>query len=191
MKGCAARIGSLLNYADIARDCDISLNTAKSWISVLEFSYIIKLLYPYYRNFNKRVIKSPKLYFYRSGEDLVSHPMRGHLFESFVLSECFKYFFHRGVISPPLYFWRDVQGHEIDLLLECSFDFVIPVEIKSRVTLSEDFFKGLREWIAMDPSQKSLGFSVIYAGKEDQSTTLGNLFSWKNIADFLDTLRLV
>jgi Predicted ATPase (AAA+ superfamily) len=103
LKLCAARVGNVINYADLARDADISPNTAKAWLSILEASYVIKFLYPYYRNFNKRVIKSPKLYFYdtalvcsllgiTSEQDLQMHPFRGALFESFAIAELYKYF---------------------------------------------------------------------------------------------------
>lgn len=107
LKLCAARVGNLINYAELARDADLSPHTAKAWLSILEASYIIKLLYPYYKNFNKRVIKSPKLYFYdsslacsllgiKTAEELAIHPLKGPLFESLVITEMFKYSYNNG-----------------------------------------------------------------------------------------------
>lgn len=197
IKVCAARVGSILNYTDIARDCDISLNTAKAWISVLESSYIIKLLYPYHKNFNKRVIKSPKLYFYdtaiicallgiRNKEGLNIHPMRGHIFESFIVSELFKYAFNINQI-PAVYFWRDVKGHEIDVIIEKSFDSLIPLEIKSRMTYSDDFFKGLNTWEKIS-EQKEVPSYVIYAGKENWKKKQGEVFSWENLFSCLNQI---
>ncbi|MBM3197633.1 MAG: ATP-binding protein [Chlamydiae bacterium] len=190
VKVCAARVGSIVNYADIARDCDISLNTAKSWISILESSYIIKLLYPYHRNFNKRVIKSPKLYFYDTGiicallgikteEELSIHPVRGHIFESFILSEIYKQYFHQGQ-TPSLFFWRDVQGHEVDCIIEKNFQKMIPIEIKSRMTVSGDFFHGLKDWKRITEQSDSDAF-VIYAGKEEMSSSAGSVVPWLHL----------
>ncbi len=197
LKLCAARIGNLLNYAQIARDANISPNTAKAWISILEASYIIKLLYPYYKNFNKRVIKSPKLYFYdtglacsllgiKSAEELHFHPIRGALFEVFAVSEMYKYNFNHNKL-PQIYFWRDVQGHEIDCVIEKSFDQIIPVEIKSRRTVTNAFFKGLLDWqkITKQPDVQSY---VVYAGKENLIRKKGHLYGWNAIAEMLHTI---
>lgn len=189
VKMCAARVGSILNYADIARDCDISLNTAKSWISILESSYIIKLVYPYYKNFNKRVIKSPKIYFYDTGiicallgiknaEELKISPMRGHIFESFVMSEFFKYYFNHNQ-PPAIYFWRDIKGHEIDCIIEIMYDVTAPIEIKSRMTISNDFFKALKEWEAI--VEKKSSSYVVYAGEDNHLTSNGQIFSWRSL----------
>ena len=190
IKICAARVGSLLNYADLARDCEISLNTAKAWISILEASYIIKLLYPYHKNFNKRIIKSPKIYFYDTGlvcsllgirneENFDIHPMKGHIFESLIISEIFKYGFNLGQ-SFSCFFWRDVQGHEIDLIFEKSFNDLIPIEIKSRMTFSSDFFKGLKNWAHIS-GQKDIQNYVIYAGQDLWNLSDGLVFPWNKI----------
>ncbi len=120
----------------IANDCDISPHTAKGRISVLETSNVVKHLSPYYKNNNKRVIKSPKLYFYdsslvcslleiRAQEELHIYPIRGALFESFMVSELFKYSYNHNE-KPQIYFWRDLRGHEIDVIIEKSFDKTIP-----------------------------------------------------------------
>lgn len=194
LKLCAARVGNLVNYSDLARDCDISPNTAKAWLSILETSFIIKLLSPYYKNFNKRVIKSPKLYFYdsalvcallniRTADELSIHPIRGALFESFAISEMFKYNFNNNEV-PAIYFWRDTQGHEIDAIIEKSFGVVVPVEIKARKTVINDFFKGLVDWAAIT-EQSDVQSYVIYSGDENMKQKKGHIFSWRTIADLL------
>ena len=190
LKLCAARVGNLVNYSDLARDCDISPNTAKAWLSILETSFIVKLLSPYYKNFNKRVIKSPKLYFYdsalvcallniRTVEELSLHPIRGALFESFAISEMFKYNFNNNEV-PAIYFWRDTQGHEIDAVIEKSFGFVIPVEIKARKTVVNDFFKGLVDWSVIT-EQSDVPSYVIYSGSENMKQKKGHIFTWFSI----------
>lgn len=194
---CAARVGNLINYSDLARDCDISPNTAKAWLSVLETSFIIKLLYPYYKNFNKRVIKSPKLYFYdpalvctllniKTFEELLIHPIRGALFESFAISELFKYYFNHNE-RPSLYFWRDSQGHEIDAIIEKTFGTVIPIEIKSRKTVTDEFFKGLKNWSEIT-EQKDTPSYVIYNGDQMQYRKKGNLFPWNDIESLMNSI---
>jgi len=197
VKLCAARTGNLVNYAEIARDADISPNTAKAWISILETSYIIKMLSPYYKNFNKRIIKSPKLYFYDSGlvcsllgiknaEELNIHPMRSHIFESMIISEFFKYSYNQGEI-PSLFFWRDVQGHEIDCVIEKSLMEIVPVEIKARMTVTHDFFKGLIDWQEIS-QQKNIDSYVVYAGREDLIRKHGKIFAWNHTRKMLQEI---
>ena len=187
---CAARVGNILNYAEIARDCDISPNTAKAWLSVLEASYIIKLLQPYYNNFNKRVIKSPKLYFYDTGlvcsllgirdaQELYTHPMRNSIFETFVISELFKYYYNSALV-PQIYFWRDIQGHEIDCIIEKSYNKLIPIEIKSGMTVNADFFKGLLEWNTISGQSGEIAY-IVYAGSTNQHRKNGEILAWNNI----------
>ncbi len=171
---CAGRTGQILNLSGLATDAGVTHNTAKSWISVLEAGFLIFLLPPHFQNFSKRLIKSPKLYFFDTGlcsrllaiqdaHQLNSHPMRGAVFESFVISEYAKTRFHQG-LSEPLYYWRDRSGNEIDLLID-SGQSLQPIEIKSGATLNRDFFKGLRHWLhlaggaAEDPT-------LIYGGNE-------------------------
>lgn len=196
VKLCAARVGNLINYSDLARDCDISPNTAKAWLSILETSYIIKLLYPYYKNFNKRVIKSPKLYFYdtaivcsllgiKTTEDLALSTFKGGIFESFVISEMYKYHYNH-VMQPNIYFWRDVQGHEIDCVIEKSFTEVIPVEIKARKTIQEDFFKGLQDWQSI--SEQQVPSYIVYSGDENQTRKYGKIYAWDKIANLLHAI---
>ncbi len=152
---CAGRNGQLLNMSSLAVDCGITHPTVKSWLSVLEASFLIKLLQPHHRNFNKRLVRSPKLYFLdtgllcyllriRSAEELRHHAMRGGVFESHVLSELIKNRLNRG-LEPDLYFWRDSAGLEVDFLLE-SGDTLTPIEAKSGTTMTSDFLDGLKRW---------------------------------------------
>ena len=128
LKMCAARCGQLINLSGLASDCGISHNTAKEWISILEAGYILFRVAPYFNNLGKRLVKTPKLYFYDSGlatyllgikspEQLSVHPHRGAVFETFVASEIMKSAYNSGDI-PSLYFWRDRSGNEIDFLMD-------------------------------------------------------------------------
>jgi predicted AAA+ superfamily ATPase len=152
---CAGRAAQLLIYSGLASDRGISVDTARRWISVLKTSFIVFLLPPHHRNFNKRVIKSPKLYFFDTGllcqllgireaTQVVSHPLRGAIFEYHVVAEVAKAYLHHRR-TPPLFFWRDRTGHEIDLLIEKA-NLLYPVEIKSGNTMSPDMLDGLLWW---------------------------------------------
>ena len=200
LKLCAARVSNLVNFAELARDCDISPHTAKEWVSVLETSFIIKLLAPYHKNYSKRMIKSPKLYFYdtalvcsilgiKTAEELALHPIKGALFESFVISEIFKYSYNHNA-QPQIYFWRDTQGHEIDCMIEKSFGNVVPVEIKSGMTIKDDFVKGLNGWKEMT-EQPDLSSYVVY-GRDDIMSTFKktNIVGWSSIAQMLQQLYM-
>jgi predicted AAA+ superfamily ATPase len=190
---CAARTGQILNLSSLALDCGISQNTVKSWLSVLETSYILFLLKPHLKNFNKRLIKMPKLYFYDPGlacyllgieneKQLDTHYLRGGLMESMVISEFFKYRLNRGR-DPNCYYWRDKTGHEIDCILETG-DKLIPVEIKSGKTVKSDFFAGLSYWNTLsgqDPA-KSL---LIYGGEKKETRSLGTVLGWRYATESL------
>jgi len=152
---CAGRIGQLLNMSNLAMEVGVDIKTIGSWIGVLEASFIVFRLQPYHRNFNKRIVKMPKLYFYDTGlaaallglehvSQLTLHPFKGSLFENLVIVEFLKKQFNRGLRNN-LFFWRDNTGNEIDLVLEHP-ERSIPVEIKSGKTLSTDSFKGLLYW---------------------------------------------
>lgn len=175
---CAGRSGQVLNIANLADDAGISAVTAKRWLSLLAASYTITLLRPYLKNFNKRLIKSPKLYFYdtgllcyllgiRSSEELLVHSLRGAIFETYVVSELTKACFNSG-IEPPLYFWRDSQGHEIDVIIEDG-EKLFPIEIKSGQTVSASMFKTLNWWRNLTNTQAAM---LIYGG--DSSYTRNN-----------------
>lgn len=172
---CAGRNGQLLNLSALGNDCGISHTTAKKWLSVLEAAFLVTLLRPYHQNFSKRLIKTPKLYFLDTGllcwllnitsaEQLEIHSARGAVFEAFVVSECRKYLFNTGS-QAQIYFWRESNGVEIDLLIESSAGIITPVEIKSARTIASDFFKHLDSWrrVAGIPEQTG---ALIYAGDE-------------------------
>jgi hypothetical protein len=166
---CAGRTGQLLNLSSLANDCGISHTTARQWISILQAGFIIHLLPPHSINFSKRIIKSPKLYFLDTGllcyllrirepDDLTDHALRGAIFETYVVSELFKVFANRGE-TPPLYFWRDRTGHEVDVLLDTGKQ-LIPIEIKSGATISGSYFEGLRYFMALGPRVARTGVLV-------------------------------
>jgi predicted AAA+ superfamily ATPase len=155
---CAGRCGQILNLSSLAADCGITHNTAKAWISVLEASYVLFLLRPHHANFNKRLVKSPKLYFYdcgllcwllgiRQADQLAVHPLRGGIFESFAIAELLKTGLNRGE-RPTLHFWRDSNGNEVDVIADVG-SRMLPIEIKSGQTLNRDFFAGLERWRAL------------------------------------------
>lgn len=193
---CAARTGQLLNLSSLANDCGITHNTAKAWISVLEASYILFLLHPHHSNFNKRLVKTPKLYFYDTGlacwllgiqqaEQLAIHPMRGALFETWVTAELIKARFNKGQPSN-LYFWRDSQGHEVDLLIE-SGEKLKPVEIKAGHTINSDYFNGLKYWQELAGKTSEAAW-LIYAGDIQQERTQCHVIGWQQIDTLIKTI---
>ncbi len=174
LKICATQIGRLTNYSRLANDCGMTQNTVKEWLSILEASYIIYQIQPHFENFRKRLTKSSKLYFYDVGlaayllgitdpTHIQSHPLRGELFENFVISEFLKNRYNH-VKNNNLYFYRDHVGNEVDLILDYGSQLV-SVEIKSGKTISTDYFKGLNYYHALcrDKNDKRL---VIYAGNQ-------------------------
>lgn len=186
---CAGRIGQLLNVSSLANDCGITTITAQGWLSVLQTSYIIFLLQPYYKNYSKRLIRSPKIYFYDTGlacsllgitsqEQVYAHYLRGGLFESMIISELVKDYYNAGK-NPGIYFWRDQAGHEVDCLLEQK-GTIIPIEIKSGKTVSSDYFSGINYIKNLGNGDFNTGF-VIYAGNENQNRSYGNVVGWQSI----------
>lgn len=188
IKLCAARTGQILNIQKLATDCGVSPNTAKSWINILETSYIIYRLQPHYKNFNKRLIKSPKLYFWDTGlvsyllgieksQDLITHSYRGALFETWVVSEIHKQFYHEGK-RPSLYFWAD-KCHEIDLVFEKS-ENLIPLEIKSSNTIKDHLFKSLDYWSRITGFDHANSY-LIYSGEKSFDHTKAQIKSWNDL----------
>jgi predicted AAA+ superfamily ATPase len=186
---CAGRIGQPVNYASLASDAGISPNTAKAWLFILESSYILYRVQPYHRNFNKRLVKSPKLYFYdtgvacsllgiRSAEQVYLHYLRGSLFENLILNEFIKRSFNLGEQRFP-YYWQDNHGTEIDCILEDG-PAVTAVEIKSGKTMSNAYFDHLTYWRALaGVSQQQT--SVVYGGNQSLQTAAGMLVSWRDL----------
>lgn len=187
---CAARSGQVLNLSSLGDDCGITHNTAKSWLSVLQTSFIVFLLRPHYKNFNKRLIKSPKLYFHDTGllsyllgigsaEHMSTHAFRGPVFETWVISELLKGRMNRG-LKENLYFWRDNAGHEVDCIIERG-DRLFPVEIKSGKTITRDFFKGLKYWAKISKTAGQDAY-LVYGGSMDQKRMDGTVLDWKSFA---------
>jgi uncharacterized protein len=172
---CAGRSGQLLNYSSLSTECGITHNTAKSWISVLEASYIIFLLRPHYNNFKKRLVKMPKLFFYdvglaswllgiRTEEQIDTHPLRGNLFETFIIAELMKARLNKGERAD-MFFWRDSNGNEVDVIIEKQGKHM-PVEIKSGKTLTNDSFRGLKKWLIL-AEKMAVSPTLIYGGSDD------------------------
>lgn len=195
---CAGRTGQILNASSLAVDAGINHNTARSWLSLLEASFIITLLQPHFNNFNKRLIKAPKFYFWDVGlachllgieraEQVASHPLVGSLFETFVVTELMKQRLNR-VREPRLYYWRDNAGHEVDLLYE-SGDAVIPIEIKSGATVQRDAWKGIEYYRSLN--HKATPGVVVYGGSEQQDRSSGlRIISFSQIGELMDTLKV-
>ena len=191
LKMCAGRTGQLLNLSSLGNECGISHTTAKSWISVLEASYIIFLLPPYFENFSKRVVKMPKLYFHDPGlaayllgiqslSQLQTHYCKGALFESMIICEMIKQRFNQGQPGN-CYFWRDKTGHEIDCLIDTG-TFLSPMEIKSGQTITSNYFKGLDYFSKIAGSRASKPY-LIYGGLENQHRTKTKVLSWSRLGE--------
>ena len=190
---CAGRTSQLLNYSSIANECGITHNTAKSWISVLEASYIVFLLRPHHNNFNKRLVKMPKLYFYDAGlvswllgiqnpEQIETHPLRGAIFETFIVSEIIKSFFNKGDRAN-LFFWRDSNGNEVDIIAEQA-EKLMPIEIKSGKTITSHSIKGLKKWMAL-ADNIGINPTLIYGGSENFNLQGINVKSWQESGKIL------
>ena len=166
---CAARIGNLLNLSDLATVCGVSVPTAQRWISILEASYIIFRLEPHFQNFNKRLTRLPKIYFYdtglacnllriRSAQDLLMDQHWGSLFECFIIADFAKQYFNRGS-RPPLYFWRDRNGRiEIDCVIDDGGVLTL-IEIKASEGITSSFFDGLKAWNMLAQESKTVSSS--------------------------------
>lgn len=174
---CAGRIGQLLNLQSLGNETGISHTTAREWISILEASYIIFQLPPWHANISKRLIKTPKVYFWDVGlaayllgleevNQVSRDPLRGGLFENVVVAEMFKQFYHRGK-RPRLFFYRDSTGNEVDLVLERGHDLAL-IEIKSGQTVTNHFFQGLNRFSKV-AKERIRGGMVVYGGAKRQS----------------------
>lgn len=197
---CASRIGQLINFTSLGNECGISDKTARRWLSILETNYIIYLLYPHYTNLGKRIVKSPKIYFYDTGlacyllrikqNELVSHPNKCALFESFIISDIIKHFYNSGE-RPNIYFWKDKLGHEIDCIIDQVFT-VTPLEIKVSRTPTTKFFEGLNYWnnlkSKVQNSNSEQGF-VVYSGSQQEPKTYQHLVSWQSINKIYEQIK--
>lgn len=187
---CAARSGQLLNLSSLASDCGISHVTAREWITVLEASYLVLRLPPYYRNFGKRLVKTPKLYFLdvalaawllgiRDRDSISIHAQRGALFETLVVSEFVKRRFHAAQPAD-LSFWRDNAGLEVDLLFE-SGAALQAIECKSGSTFASDWLSGLKRWQALGAESAEQPW-IIYGGGESFERQGARVLSWRDLA---------
>lgn len=183
---CAGRTGQLLNLSALGDDAGLSHNTAREWISVLEASYIIHRLPPHHQNFNKRLVKTPKLYFHDTGlaawllgiesaTQVASHPLRGALFETWVVADYLKQRLNTARPSN-LSFWRDRSGHEVDLLIEQGGQLAA-IEIKSGATPGKDASRGLDQWRALAGAHAGQSI-LVYGGDEEQTRTHFKLLPW-------------
>jgi predicted AAA+ superfamily ATPase len=190
---CAGRTGQLLNLSALATECGITHNTAKAWISVLEASYLVYLLRPHHNNFNKRLVKMPKLYFYdvglvswllgiKTAEQMLVHPLRGSIFETFVISELIKSRLNRGE-RPSLYFWRDSNGNEVDVIVEQGTSLQ-PIEIKSGKTVVRESFAGLDKWRAL-AGDSAIEPTLIYGGNEEYSHNGVKVVGWEKCGEVI------
>ena len=190
---CAGRIGSILNASELASEVGVASHTITSWLSVLEASYVVTLLHPYSGNASKRLVKSPKLYFCDTGlacylldiespEQLVRDKMRGHLFENLIVTEALKSRFNRGK-EANLYFYRDSNKNEIDLLLRAS-GVVSGIEIKSAMTYHSDFSKVIDRMV--DYVKEPIGTrAIVYAGKMENNVAGVKLLNYLHLNDIL------
>jgi len=188
---CAARAGQILNISSIATECGISQPTAKAWLSALEKSYIVFLLNPYFENLSKRIVKSPKLYFLDTGllsfllniyekEKLISHPLKGNIFENMMVAEYLKRMNHNYDIRE-IWYWRDSAGHEVDLIIKEGVKLSL-IEFKAGMTIMPDMFKGIKWFSDLygDNINKKI---IVYGGDENQNRTNGDVVSWKDFGN--------
>jgi predicted AAA+ superfamily ATPase len=182
----AGRVGQLVNHSSIASDSGITSPTAASWNSVLNASFITFELSPHFKNFSKRIIKAPKIYFFDTGLlcyllritdpiQLEQHPLRGQIFENWIISEAYKYYFNSGK-EAPLYFWRDKHGHEVDLVIDRGTKLDL-YEIKSSATFKKEFLNNL-SWLSK--LQGAVEGTLIYSGDDSFNYKTFSIESWKN-----------
>ncbi len=186
---CAGRIGQLVNFSEMGSMVGVSYQTANKWISVLQTSFILHTLRPYHQNFNKRIVKTPKLYFYdtglacallnlRSVNEINSHFAKGALFENFVINEVLKNQLNRN-LYPKQYFWNAAGAHEIDLLLDQG-GRLFPIEIKSSRTIGAHFFDSLRYFQGLSGALPTESF-LVYGGDEVQKRSAAQVLGWKHL----------
>lgn len=197
MQLCAARVGQLLNISDLAMNCGVNQKTIEKWLSILEASYILYLLVPYHKNFSKRAIKTPKLFFYDTGlacsllgiktiEDISLSPWKGHLFECLIISDFYKQFYNAGS-QPTLYFWRDKNGYiEVDCVVERA-SRLFSIEIKSAETVRSDLFTSLEKWQELTQADATTSY-LVYGGDLTQKRSQGNLVDWKNAGTLISKI---
>ncbi|MCB0533523.1 MAG: ATP-binding protein [Saprospiraceae bacterium] len=189
---CAGRVGQVVNFSQIGTELGVDHKTVARWLSILQTGFQVFLLPPYFENYNKRIHKTAKLYFYDTGlvcsllgiqnaGQLDHHFAKGALFENFIITELMKQFFNKG-IRPQFYFWRDSGGHEVDLLVDIGGK-LHPIEIKSGRTLNNSFFDGLDYFNQLAGLDAQHSF-VIYGGTDTQSRSRGNVRPWNQLPNW-------
>lgn len=189
---CANRTGQILNLSSLATDCAVDTKTISSWLSILEASFLIYLMKPYHSNLNKRLIKAPKLYFLDVGvaaylmgisdvQDVLHHPLRGELFETMVVGEAIKYYHNRGIV-PPLSYFRDANGHEIDLMVSRA-NRVLPIEIKSGHTVNSAYFSNINYIRKLFKSD--LPAALIFADRRREEMNGIRILGWDMVNELL------
>jgi uncharacterized protein len=196
---CAERVGQLVNFTELAKEGRISDQTVRRWLSILEASYIVFLLQPYEKTLGKRLMKTPKLYFYDPGlvchllqldkNDLIDHSKKGNIFEALIISEMRKYFYNHG-IEPNIYFWQDHNKHEIDCVIAYKRN-LIAIEMKSSRTPNKSFFAGLMYWNNLEQASKQEEKKqyVVYAGDKGHISGYKDLVSWQSLDSILNFLK--
>ena len=185
---CAARVGQLVNLTSLGNECGVSQPTVKAWLSILESSYILFQLPPYFQNFSKRIVKTSKLYFYDTGllchllsirepNAFINTSFKGNLFENLIISEFYKQNEHQYA-HKDFYFWRDSNGNEVDLLIPKAATFDI-FEIKASQTIMSEQFKGLNFLQNIAPNSVA-SKTLIYGGLENQNRTHYNVRGWRS-----------
>lgn len=193
---CAGRHGQLLDITGLSNDCGIARQTVTEWLSVLEASFLIYFLSPYHKNFNKRLMKTPKLYFYDTGlvcsllkienhEQLKTHYLKGAIFEGYAITEIIKHRYNQG-LEAHCYYWRERNGKEVDCIIEKA-NHAFSVEIKSGKTISQDFFKGLKHWQALSEETPTNSY-LIYGGELHQTRQHAQVLGWKNLETLLQNV---
>jgi uncharacterized protein len=191
MSLCAGRIGQTLNYTSLSNDTGLSVPTMEKWFSILEASYIVFILQPYYKNLGKRVVKSPKLYFYDMGvacsllsiensDQIFTHYLRGSLFENYVIADLIKQRYNKGM-NPNVFFWRDQSGYEIDCIIEKE-QKLTPLEMKVSQTFNAHFLDHLAKWNDLTDSNPADNI-LVYTGELSQNMQKGRLLNWQEIGD--------
>ncbi len=189
---CAGRVGQEVNFTALGNEVGADFKTIQSWLGILQASYVLYFLPPFYKNFNKRLVKTPKLYFYDTGlacsllrisdpSLLVQHPFKGALFENFIITELLKNRFNNGQRSN-LYFWKESSGHEIDVLIDNGLE-QYPIEIKSGQTIHTDWLKGIKYWQTLTGVES--GGTVFYGGDDDQERSHNlSIKSWRQVIEY-------
>ncbi|MEK7457870.1 MAG: ATP-binding protein [Patescibacteria group bacterium] len=190
----AGRVGQLVNFSSLANDVGVNYKTIKSWLSILEASYIVYSLQPYYENFGKRITKSPKIYFCDTGllchllkinsvNELETHYAYGQIFENFVITEVYKSNFNLRK-NEQIYFWRDSNGNEVDMVIDRG-ENKSGIEIKAGQTFNSEMLKGLLQWQSLDP-QKNVPTTLVYNGELEQQVNNHEIINWKTFLSVLD-----